>query len=378
MFSTIWGFITSDPAEGGRLRQYTGEPLPGCDGCRYITNAVPCDNPDVPLEGRADADIDADLLRECPAQYLFRQLVRTGTDGAVFEEPFRTTAMALGADVVDPDTGRPNGELPPENDGFLREDASLFIVFVSDEDEGARQDGVPVVYYQRLYESLKGRGNENKVKVSAITGWPMDDALPRMDELCGILETTYDKNPSTDDPQAAQVKEVIAASNSGCVDQANDPTDSHPFSETGGRFIDLVCRTRGVAANICDEDYSGVLKDLGANAAGLSRRFPLSRPDAIEAGTDCQLFTQDDAPHILDCDDNGRFDDEVDGILCVTARPLGSEPGTDELLPGPRADTWTWDTPSRSVRFDGAFLPAPGSSVTIRYQLRAPNRQPCP
>ena len=46
-------------------------------------------------------------------------------------------------------------------------------MFVSDEDEGAKADGVPVDYYRRLFEGLKGTGNENKVSVAAITGYPL-------------------------------------------------------------------------------------------------------------------------------------------------------------------------------------------------------------
>ncbi len=367
------GVVTTDPVENGELRAYDGTSVTGCDpgaDCRWITNAVPCSNPDVVTTGLNDAEIEQLLLDECQAQAVFRNLISAGIDGSSFEEGFTVAAKATGADIIDASTGFPTGEVPPPNVGFLRPQASLYIVFVSDEDEGAKQDGSPIRYYQRLFESLKGAGNENLVSVSAITGWPANDQLPTLAELCPILSTTFDGNNGNDAPEAAVVKEAMTTPG-GCTDQSGDGADPNAFAETGSRYIELACRTGGVVANMCDADYSVALDRLGANAAGLIRKFPISKPETINFGTDCVPFNEDDATHWLDCNDNGdTTEDGIDDVICVSARNIDSVEGDENLIERDPVSGWTWEASTNSVRFDGSFVPAPGSQVTIRYQER--------
>jgi hypothetical protein len=374
------GVATTDPSENGRLRVYDGAAVDGCDGCSYVTNSVGCADPDVNLTGLNPQEIDQALLSSCQAQAVFRNLVQAGIQGSAFEEGFTQAAAALGGAVIDPATGFPTGELPVENSGFIRDGAALYIIFVSDEDEGAKADGSPIRYYQRLFEGLKGAGNENLVSVSAITGWPIDDAVPGLEEVCVILQSTFDNNPATDDPEAALVKEVMTRSVApgGCVDQ-NAQNDANAFAETGSRYIELACRTGGVVANMCEADYSVALDRLGANAAGLLRKFTLSLPDCLDAGEDGMAFTEDDPQGaILDCDDNGNFDDEIDGLLCVSARPIGSADGEDDLISQDPVNGWVWEDATNSVRFNGNFVPAPGSAVSIRYKKTATCREDTP
>jgi hypothetical protein len=363
------GVITTDAADGGRLRTYNGPPVAGCESgeCRFLTSQVPCPNPDVATAGLAGAALEDRLLDECPAQAVFKRLIEAGIGGSPFEQGFLVAAQALGASQVDPGTGLSVGEVPAENVGFLRGGASLYVVFVSDEDEGAKIDGDPVGYYQRLFQGLKGAGNENLVSISTIAGWPKQPEVPALDEVCGILQSTLDRVPSTDHPEAALVQEIMRTPG-GCIDESAGPGEQNAFAETGGRFIELACRTNGVVANICEQDYALALDRLGANAAGLLRRFPLSDGENIEAGPDCELFTSDDP--ILDCDKNDRFDDEIDGPLCVSARPIDSAAGDEKLISRDLVSGWTWDDANKVVRFDGNFVPAPGSQVTIRYKLQ--------
>lgn len=375
------GVITTDPAEDGSLRTYSGPAVEGCDGCRFITKDVPCANPDVQTTGLNESEIDQQLLSSCQAQLVFRKLVTVGIDGTAFEEGFPQAARALGAATVDPATGFPQSNIPNANDGFQRRDAALYIVFVSDEDEGAKQDGSPVRYYQRLFEGLKRAGNENLVSVSAITGWPQEDGVPSLAEVCGILESTFDNNAANDDPRAAQVLDIMSSGESGCVDETGNQGDPNSYAETGGRYIELACRTGGVVSNMCDADYSKALDKLGANAAGLLRKFVISRPEEMDKGRDCIFGTADDP--VLDCNGDGISvvgDDETeyDGPICVSARAIGSEAGSESLLARDANTGWEWEDSTNSVRFNGNFIPAPGSEVTIRYKLRAQGASPCP
>lgn len=367
--------VTSDPADRGILRAYNGPAVENCDSCRFLTNTVPCSNPGVVTTGLSPAEIESTLATNCPAQLVFRKMVNVGINGSSFEEGFTQVAAALGANVVDPNTGFPAGTVPPENVGFLRPEAALFVIFVSDEDEGAKRDGSPIRYYQRLFESLKGAGNENKVSVSAITGWPISADAPPLAQVCDALTTTFDNVPSNDSPLAPRIREIMTAANAGgCIDQGAAANDENAFAETGSRYVELACRTGGVVSNMCEADYSTALDQLGANAAGLLRKFTISRPDQIEAGPDCVLFTEDDnTVEELDCDGDGNIGGPFDDLLCVKAKPIGST-GDIALVPRSDIDGWTFDPSTSSIRFSGTFIPAPGSNVEIRYKIRPDTR----
>lgn len=332
--------VTTDPAEGGALRSFSGV-VEGCDRCAVLDRGVSCD------------DVDG----SCDAAVVFRDLVQPGTDGTSFEQGFAQAVLAL--------DGR--------NPGFLRDDASLFVIFVSDEDEGS-VDGEPVRRVQRELEALKGRGNENLVTVAAIAGWPVDNAPVGIDELCPVLATTFDADTSNDDARAAAAQETLR-DGAGCVDAAADDGDESAFAEVGGRYLELACRTGGVVANLCDGDYDLALGALGVNAAGLVRRFSLSDPDA-KGGADCEFFVDGFSDDVaLDCDEDGFVDDaagSVDGPLCVSARCAADvDGGVDGDVDGevralPRG-VWEWEPATSSIRFGGGCVPAAGSDVIVRY-----------
>lgn len=363
------GVVTSDPDDNGVLRAYTGPGVDGCSNCRFITTDVSCDDPDVDVASlNTEAEIENALLDKCEAQLVFRKLVSVGTDGSSSEQGFPQVAAALGARDVDPATGLPLNNPPAENEGFIRTDAALYIVFVSDEEEGDKDDGTPVRYYQRLFESLKGAGNENKVAIAAITGYPTDNAdLPPIGEVCDVLQTTFDSSTANDDARASALIEEMRNFSAGCFDQEGDPDDGAAHAETGGRYLELACRTGGVVANMCEADYTTALDALGANAAGLIRKFPLSHSVLeIEWGNDCQPDTEDDI--FIDCDDDQKTNGPLDGPLCVTAVDLTeTEP---HLVPRDPNNGWELEASTNSVRFDGGFLPKPGTEVLIKYLLR--------
>lgn len=375
------GVITSDPDDGGVLRPYTGPSVDGCasGSCRFITKDVPCTNPTVDISTLASEQAkEATLAAECPAQLVFRRLIKVGTDGSSFEEGFTQAATALGARNIDPSTGFPDHAVPPENGGFLRDDASLYVVFVSDEEEGAKQDGTPVRYYQRLFEGLKSAGNENNVTIAAITGFPngfagRPTAPVDIARVCPILQTTFDNNPANDDPQAALVQETLRSySVNGCIDVEATPDDGNAFAEVGGRYIELACRTGGVIANMCEADYSTALDALGANAAGLLRKFTVSAPARINDGTDCQLFGVDVDPNI-DCDGDGKKDGENDAPMCVLAQCIGEDAPSLKV----RGRDWDWEESTSSVRFSGGCVPAPSTDVVISYGVRPASDKTC-
>jgi hypothetical protein len=228
------GVITTDPARNGRLRAYEGPAVDGCDGCRFLTTEVGCDDPAVDVEGLDPIEAENKLLDECQAQLVFRDLITAGISGNPFEEGFAMAAAALGLDDIDDATGEPTGVIPEENTGFIRDDASLYIIYVSDEDEGEKQDGDPIRYYERLFEDFKGRGEELSVSTSAIVGWPLEDEFPVLGEVCEILQTTFDNDRTTDDPRAATVLDAMTGETT-CEDRPDPGEDPVTRAETGSR-----------------------------------------------------------------------------------------------------------------------------------------------
>lgn len=114
-----------------------------------------------------------------------------------------------------------------ENAGFLRKDAALEVVFVSDEED---QSPGSVPFYIDFYKSIKGFLNVDMFHAHAIVG---------------------DKG-------------------GGCQVSQDDGADG------GDRYIAVQEATGGVFGSICDESFAQVLKDIGNKAFGLQIQFFLS------------------------------------------------------------------------------------------------------
>jgi hypothetical protein len=113
------------------------------------------------------------------------------------------------------------------NRGFLRSDAALEVVMVSDEED---QSPGSVPFYIDFFKSIKGFLNEDMMHVHAIVG---------------------DKN-------------------GGCTISADEGADA------GKRYIEVQENTGGEFGSICDKSFANVLKDIGNKAFGLQKQFFLS------------------------------------------------------------------------------------------------------
>jgi hypothetical protein len=134
------------------------------------------------------------------------------------EGMFRALSDPLVYSVDDPRTPLPMDG----NAGFLREDAKLAVVVISDEEDFSPQ---PVSAYETFLLGLKG-GDRTQVSFSAIVG-PSDLSL------C---------------PRA---------------------------SSSGNRYIQVAQDTGGVVENICTPDWADSLDRISENAFGANRSFPL-------------------------------------------------------------------------------------------------------
>lgn len=117
------------------------------------------------------------------------------------------------------------------NRTFLRDDASIEVIFVSDEEDQSRAE---LSFYVDFLKSIKGFRNTSLMHASALVGPPP----------------------------------------SGC---GNGPRDVGS-ADAGRRYWDVARETGGVQASICDPNFSTALEAIGNRAFGLRLEFFLSRP----------------------------------------------------------------------------------------------------
>ena len=135
---------------------------------------------------------------------------------------------------------------PSNTIGFIRDNAALVIIIVSDEDDHSFGN---VQYFTRMLNSIKGAGNSNLVTLSAIIGMPVNNEMNL-------------QNPE------------------GCV-REEEKHIAWAGASAGIRYFKAAKLTGGVVASICSEDFNLVLSSLGITAAGLIRVFPLSRKPIV-------------------------------------------------------------------------------------------------
>lgn len=326
------------------------------------------------------------------ASNAFSRAVQVGIAGTGRETGIEAAAAALGRD-----TDRATGEFlpaPSENAGFLRADASLFVIFVSDEDDNSF--GEPAYFY-RAFETIKGAGNEGLISISAIVGDP--DADGEMGTLPGgcTVPNPVEGEPPLSGASAGTRYVALAMYTRGlsqefrvcddrrlsCLEGQNcqAPVENLPgvcvpagsctsdadcgtFTCSGNQgcvrciegqciaaaepFLELL-EQNGVFGSICNPNYGSVLGALGFEAAGLSRKFSLTLdPNCVgESVKCCAADVADDQ-----CDE--------DAVMCVR---VDGQP-----IPNSRAEGWIFDAGSRAIFFDGRYVPPPQAEVSISYR----------
>lgn len=326
------------------------------------------------------------------AQGAFSRAVQVGIGGSGRETGIEAAAIALGRQ-----TNRATGAwLPPptENGSFLRNDASLFLIFVSDEDDSSFGE---ITYFYRAFETLRGAGNEGVVSISAIVGDPDVDGRdgPELggcpvgaDERTAAPGTRYvslamysrglssefrvcdgkrltcpmgnecstpvPDLPGICVPTTCQIDQDCGnfkcSDDNGCIRCENAQCTLAPAN-----FLELL-EQNGIYGSICDADYGRVLGALGFEAAGLARKFELTK------APDCEL----DPRELVACCDEGVEEDACTETALVCVRVDG------KVVANERAAGWVYESGSNAIFFDGSFVPPTGAPVTISYRT-APN-----
>jgi hypothetical protein len=211
---------------------------------------------------------------------------------------------------------------------FLRPDAALFIIFVSDGFDYSPGD---YEYYWRAYHQAKGIGNDNLILVSAIAG---------------------DYPNGCDVPDAGHI----------------DP---------GIHLYQLVTRSAGVFGSICDSQFDETLSQIGIQAVGLQHRFHLSNPAdpttiQVEIRYPCATDANVD-PHLANClppitvqCPSGM------GSACTGASCSQVTDSAQEVCRSPPSaqSGWTYEPTDQTLVFNGsAGVPGLGSVVVVTYTL---------
>lgn len=215
----------------------------------------------------------------------FATSIKVGTNGSGTEQGLLAAQLALSlpntsdssitctkdADCSSPD-GCYDGFCGGPNRGFLRKDASLEIVMVSDEEDQSPSD---LVFYLNFFKSLKGMFNDNLLHMHAIVGPP-----------------------------------------GGCSSSNGD-------ASAGLRYRDIVQSTGGNAASICESNFATALKSIGEIAFGLKVQFFLSRPAEAQS----ILVTVNGKPCLTSGGSNWTYNEPSNSVVFIEEGGCMPQPG---------------------------------------------------
>jgi hypothetical protein len=164
------------------------------------------------------------------------------------------------------------------NRGFLRSDAALEIIMVSDEED---QSPGSVPFYIDFFKSIKGFLNEDMMHVHAIVG---------------------DKN-------------------GGCGTQDEG-------ADAGKRYIEIQEATGGEFGSICDDSFATILDEIGSKAFGLQKQFFLS---AQADGTPGSVKVWvDSGAGFVECTNGWEYQNDTNSVVFDPVGSCMPQP-TDEI-----------------------------------------------
>lgn len=313
----------------------------------------------------------------------FSKAVDVGIAGRGRESGFAAAAIALGKGTDQ--TTRMPVPMPTRNAGFVRPSASLFVIFVSDEEDQSFGEST---YFYRAFETIKGPGNEGLVSLSGIVGPPDVDgpagpeaggcALPQPaapgtryvalamysrglsgefrvcdGQRLNCPETDTCRAPVPNLPGVCVPQGVCQTDQDcgnfkcgddiGCITCENNACVVKP-----NLFLELLERN-GIFGSICDADYGRVLNALGFEAAGLARKFELTKFPDCSKGVCCGTEDADgncDVPEVP---------------MCVRVN--------GEAVPNERAAGWVYEAGGNAIFFDGSFVPPTDADIQVSYRI---------
>lgn len=363
---------TDDPLTRGELRTWT---LNG-----FTRNYISC-TPLMTGGVQCNTQVTATDAGTASAVAAFDQLGKVGTSGSAQERGLYAAYLALTNPV----------NISGATEKFVRSDAALYVVFVSDEDDSSCQPLTrqPICtadpgcrcandtalmgsgnwgstqYFTRFLETYKGYGNADLVTAAAIVS-------------------------ITDDPDAGVPSQFLdAVPHVGCCRSINQPctktginaglTDSGvEVAYFGGRYLQVANDTGGVGVDICQSDFSSALSALGYAASGLRKEFRLTRgPDVHPMGSIAGGFeVYVSPPNAPTCtvDGNCPAGQKCRAQRCARRVDVNLIP----FINGAQYLKCDGAVPRNVVRFDGTAVPESLATVEICYDVKPDFQSTCP
>ena len=188
---------------------------------------------------------------------------------------------------------------------FLRPNAYLYIIFVSDEDDKSSQD---TRYFYRYFETVKGIGNDGMVATAAIMG-----------------------------------------------DAAGNSCGAAP----GLKYEALSTLTGGEVGSICDQNFAQTLKKLASSAVGLKRKFALQlEPNVQTIGVFVRYPCNAPGSSTANCS-------SVDRTRCDSVDPV--TPNQVCTVPQGGPDGWSYEATNNVIFFAGESVPGLNAQVELHY-----------
>ena len=194
---------------------------------------------------------------------LFEERVRVGLDGSDKEKGLEAAVHALSPSLA---TGA--------NSGFLRWDAHLLLVFVSDEDDCSDRGALNPYGAEACYD-----------RTTRLV--PVEDLAA---ELRALKET----------PDKVQIGAIV-----GPVPETGQTTCADALP--GRRYAGAARLTGGLAGDICTSNWSNMLNALGVKAAGIQSAFQTR----YAAETQTLEVRVDGVPQRQDPEDGWTYDEET-------------------------------------------------------------------
>ncbi len=362
---------TDDPAARGALRTWTlGSKSGNFISCTPdVTGASVCNTDTTPDAGTDDA-VTA-----------FTQMATVGTAGSAQERGLLAAFLSL---------SDPNNQSTSTSTKFIRPDAALYVVVVSDEDDAScvpmqnqalctadpgcrcapestlQLDGGATfgsaAHFARFLESYKGYGNQDLVALAAIVAL---DGSPD----AGVPSQFGDPRPHV-----------------GCCRSLNGqpcPTSGEndggfEVAYFGDRYVRVAEATGGVAVSICEDNFAGALSALGYAASGLRKDFRLTRGPELKvsganaAGLDVYVSPSNAA----NCSVDGNC---PQGQVCRSQRCAEKVAVSTQPAPnGAQYQKCNASALRNAVHFDGTAVPESLSTVEICYDVAADFEASCP
>jgi hypothetical protein len=318
---------TFDPARGGKL----------------VVKAANQTKPWIDLQSVPDGG--------APAAFVTNASV--GTGGIGDEKGLLAGMLALTAPL---NSQAPAGANCKGSECFLRPDAQLYTIVVSDEEdsscqpirsggvasgEGCDDDQASLSGFGSIQYWSRFLAGFCDADTAANCAAPVPDCsqVANLDKpCCQALARCHDS--IVDKAQWCEVRQTataphysVSGSFQGCVSRnASGKPDFTAFYAS--RYAAVAAATGGIATSICDQDYTPALEKLGLQASGLRSEFPLSRAP-IEATI----------------------------AVRVQGAAVAGGPGTWQHVPCENGK------PANFIRFAKAALPPPNAKVEASYDV---------